>query len=280
MSRPPRAAAWASVAVSLALAWVMVAEVPVAETSVPVPPPSEPPTPVVVALATVALPPPPAPESAAPPTPEAPQVAVLPDANPKPAELKQAPNAPIPETRAPHPEPVEPTTVEVREGRALLRQMEIGDGPSIEIAWPASAQNRARLYDRFVGCHGMVTAVLGQDGRVYRSADAPGTPWDLNPDRYSGFVREAAGDHVAAEADVIFRTQSRHGLRGGLAVRLFPRTVDAAMLGGLRRLVGTRLMNGGSVRARYRLDAGRVIVAEITVDGEAVDGSVAVGCAS
>ena len=227
-----------------------------------------------VLLESISLPPPPI------PVPKAVPVETLkPQPTEKPSSAKEKQPLPSPNEKQ-QPVVVAPTTVDIKDGRILLRQMEVGDGPAVEIAWPENHQQRQVLHKRFVSCYGMVTAVLGSDGYLYRSQDQPGQSWALNADRYSGFVRQASGETVDAEARVISTIQQRHRLSGGTAVRLFPRSVDAMMLGGLQRLIGQGLGGEAALQARYVLDTGSINITDIAVNGVLISGRVQVpsGC--
>ena len=161
------------------------------------------------------------------------------------------------------------TPASLHEGRVLLRQLEAGDGPSIEIAWTKSRHDRVTLHDMLVRCYGMVSAILDPEGRLFRTLDQPGETWRLNLDRYSGFVRQAAGQRGPAETQILTRIRARHAINGGAAVRLFPRVVDAGLLGGLQNLTGARYSVNAAIRARYQLSGATVHITGITVDGQA-----------
>lgn len=163
-------------------------------------------------------------------------------------------------------------------GATLLRLMEHGSGPGIEIAWPDGADARARLYDRLTDCLGMTTVVLGDGKKLFRADDPAGRAWIPNGDRYSGFMRQPEGYLAPAERRKAERIRARHDLTAGApAVRLFPRAVDAALLGGLRRALGTRYTSAERIVGRYRLDGGRVRVVDIAADGEPVAGRIVLG---
>lgn len=49
----------------------------------------------------------------------------------------------------------------VRKGRTLLRILEHGDGPEIQITWPKSSRERDRLFDLLVRCYGVRVALMG-----------------------------------------------------------------------------------------------------------------------
>jgi hypothetical protein len=154
----------------------------------------------------------------------------------------------------------------------MLRLLEHGEGPHIEIAWPESASARRALYDRLTRCLGMRTALIGESQRLYVDDGPAGQAWVLDTDRYSGFMRQPDGALVAGERAVIDRIRARHGGHLRDPVRLFPRRVDAVLLGGLRQAIGGEA--GQVIRARYRLDGGRVLVDAITADNRAVPGRI------
>ena len=58
------------------------------------------------------------------------------------------------------------------------------------------------------------------------------------------------------------------------AVRIFPRHVDALLLGGLQQTVGADRANGAAIRARYAMRQGRILVEAIEADGRAIPGRI------
>ncbi len=303
--RTGAAASVVSLGLSLALAVVLLAMTLSADPAPPLAPrlvePAEPLADPSQApdLAAVFLPPPPhvapqsAPVSVAPPPVEPPLVLEPPTPKEPPAEVVQAPppeppplKPPIPEPvieeaaapvdlrpapkREPRPaqksapKPVEITQEAVREGRALLRLLERGEGPDIEIAWPAAAADRSTLYHLFANCLGMRTVVMSDDGEMF---DTHSDGFDA--DRYSGFVRQPAGRLSAAERRQVEAIRSRHGIRRGRVLRLFPRRVDAILLGALHSIAGADFDQGIRIRARYSAIGNGVKVADIQVDGRA-----------
>ena len=161
------------------------------------------------------------------------------------------------------------------EGRALLRLLEHGAGPAIELAWPKGNAGRQALFARLRGCHGMQVALMDDQGRLFIGDGKPGTAWALNLDRYSGFVRRPSGRQAEAEAREMARLRRHHrGISTSQAVRVFPRHFDAALLGGLRAVLGGKWTDYGSIRARYRLDGRRLVVEGIEADGRRVPGRV------
>ncbi|MBL4720823.1 MAG: hypothetical protein JKY20_06805, partial [Alphaproteobacteria bacterium] len=159
-------------------------------------------------------------------------------------------------------------------GRVLLRQLEAGQGPSIEIAWPSSRPERDALYRVFVRCYGMTTAILSEDDQLFRVKDPAGRPWRLNRDRYSGFLRQATGQAVYAERQTLAQIRARHGLVAGTPIRLFPRRVDAALLGGLHQITNARFGDGVSIRARYQRSGSTVRVLSLRIGGRAMPGEI------
>lgn len=152
--------------------------------------------------------------------------------------------------------------------RTLLRLLEFGKGPSITIAWPAGGNARTRLYQIFTRCLGMRTALLDARGRLYTSDQAPGRNWRPNLDRFSSFMRRPSGVLSDAENREIMAIQKHHSLTEGTPVRLFPRRVDAVLLGGLKRIVGDRYETDANITAAYRLNGSDVMVDNVRVNGD------------
>lgn len=154
--------------------------------------------------------------------------------------------------------------------------LEAGEGPAIEIAWPADAATRSRLYLLFTQCYGMQTALLGSDGALFAAHQPPGTAWQVNRDEISGFVRQPTGALTRAERSQIRALQSRHSRPNATPVRVFPRAVDAAVLGGLRQIVGASYTGFRTIHARYDLAGDRISVVDVRADGGRRAGMVAV----
>lgn len=197
----------------------------------------------------------PVPETQAPETPTPPPVAAAPTpAVAAPPPLPQRPRV-RDEGRA-----VDITPESIREGRTLLRLLERGDGPDIEIAWPAAPRERDLLYRLLRDCFGMRTVVVSADGGIFGAGGFDG-------DRYSGFARQPTGGMSAAERRRVAEIRARDGVESGRVMRLFPRQVDAIVLGALHRIAGDGFANGIRIRARYRLAGDGVRIADINVDG-------------
>lgn len=159
-------------------------------------------------------------------------------------------------------------------GRVLLRMLEHGKGPSIEIAWPQSADNRQRLYSVLTRCYGMQAAVLHHSKALFSADDPPGVSWKLNIDRFSGFLRSPQGADITAERDLFRNIARRHNLNDWTPVRVFPRTVDAVLLGGLEQLVGNQYGSAERIQAYYSLTPSGLTLQNIRVDGRSINGAV------
>ncbi len=187
-----------------------------------------------------------------------------------------APANPAAASTEPLPEPAIHTSPdELAEGRVLLRILETGKGPLVQIAWPDDPAVQTRLYTLLAACHGMETVLLGPGDRLFAANGRKGEAKEINPDSTSTFVRRPVGATTANERDTITRTRQRHGLTEGTPVRLFPRTVDAALLGGLQAAVGPNYLGRRLIRARYRLLGNRVTIDRIDADGTPVTGTIA-----
>jgi hypothetical protein len=173
--------------------------------------------------------------------------------------------------------PTKPTKIEVSakaatSGRVALRILEHGEGPEIELAWPNSVSTSNRLYRRFIACYGMKTAVMDGSGQLY-TATGGANPWRINLDRYSGFVRQVSG-RLSPQESTELRALQRLRRSKVSSVHIFPRSVDARLLGGLGQLLGKSYRSMGHIRASYRMTPSGVSVGEITADGHAVAGEI------
>lgn len=198
-----------------------------------------------------------------------------PTVKPAPPPTKVKPQ-PIKEKPMEVPAVQEVTVAQTTGGRALLRVLEHGKGPLIEIAWPKEARGREALHQTFKTCFGMVNAVMDANGDLYRTSEARGQRWEINLDRYSGFLREASGSLPRSEQGITKTVTCHHGGLGAAGlVRIFPRNVDASLLGGLQAMVGPQYMQAKSIQARYVQANGQVLVRDIFVDGMAREGAIA-----
>ena len=239
----------------------------------PVPRPAPPPVPAPPA----GIEPPAAPEAESPPdtlpNPTREPARALAPPVPEPApELEPATTLPerIPVAAIPPPAPVSPDAETVREGRTLLKLLERGQGPDIEIAWPSASGARARLYETFEACFGMRSVVVGPDGRLFVADGPRGRSWEPDPDRVSGYARQPRGALPPRERDRAAAIRQRHGLSDGRVIRVFPREVDAMLLGALGAVATDDYRAGNRFRARYEIAPGGVRVADIEVNGRPV----------
>lgn len=236
--------------------------------------PSHPPLKPLTPRATLAAPPPPDVKPLAPrrkvaalkPMPVQARAVVSPA---KPVEARKQTSPPAPSAlEAPASETLAPSVDIQTEGRVLLRLLESGNGPRIKIAWPASASAREALYRRLTQCHGMRTAILSKDKKIFLNEGPAGIANSMNLDRSSGFVRHPDGALPTGERSVAKDIRSRHRLSGGTTIRVFPRAVDAALLGGLSSEIGSGYLKRGEITARYRIVDGRVSIGDVTADGQ------------
>lgn len=170
--------------------------------------------------------------------------------------------------------PVVDGTRNRKAGGALLRLLEHGQGPTIEIAWPRRAAARRALYRQLTHCFGVKAAVLVEDSRLYEAAGEAGESWSIDMDRFSGFIRSPQGEAIAEETRVFASIADHHGVVDWRPVRVFPRSVDAALLGGLGAVLGAQYKSAKQIRAAYRWDRTRLVLDDFTVDGRPLAGSV------
>jgi len=172
------------------------------------------------------------------------------------------------------PQPVKhPSARAAATGRVLLRVLEHGEGPAIEIAWPETAVKRAALADHMRRCYGMRLALMNSAGALYADKTPRGSAWRPNLDLYSGFVRRTTGRLPGLERKQVAEIRRRHGPVGA-PVHVFPRRVDALLLGGLQSLIGARYQTASSIRAHYSLSRGALTVGAISIDGRAAPGRI------
>ncbi|MEC7489957.1 MAG: hypothetical protein VYA17_10260 [Pseudomonadota bacterium] len=163
----------------------------------------------------------------------------------------------------------------VASGRVLLRMLEHGKGPIIDIAWPETQKKRQKLYRVLRDCYGMTPTLLVKNRFLYSLEKRPGQAWKPDSDRYSGILRSPIGKTIPEEREMFRNIAARHALSEWRPVRIFPRNIDAVMLRGLRKLIGNTYSSATRVRAYYSLQAGRgLFLGSIEVDGGAVAGTV------
>lgn len=223
-----------------------------------------------------AAPPPPAPRPAPPlatetPKPRPPSVAA--PAPAAPPVTASAPASPVPSGGL-RIDPAEASPV-LTEGRVLLRLLENGRGPAIEIAWPDDEAGANGLYRLLEQCYGMRIALLDAEGRLWGGDGAQPRGGAIDLDRFSGFVREPKGFAPAEESRRAAALKARYaGAETARVVRVFPRAVDAALVGGLRQLLGSRYDGAQTIRAAYVRDGVALAIDAIVVDGVAARGRI------
>ncbi|MDA1100560.1 MAG: hypothetical protein O2967_16405 [Proteobacteria bacterium] len=197
---------------------------------------------------------------------------------PRPARVVETPTVVPSQQLAPvatkAPDDPEPRAV-AAQGRVLLRLLEHGQGPAIELAWPQDAGERAQLYRHFRDCLGMRVALIRRAGELFVADSPPGESWRPNADRYSGFARQPSGRLAAAEREDLRAIARRHDLSPrSSAMRIFPRQVDAQLLGGLEQIMAGSYGQAKEIRARYYLRGDAILVGDIQADGRPVAGSI------
>lgn len=158
------------------------------------------------------------------------------------------------------------------EGRPLLRMLEHGEGPIVEIAWPKHRVARAKLYELLRRCHGLETVLLRDQEILMNTATDAQRVYDT--DRHSGFLRAVIGASPRREREILARLRSRHGDAGTRPARLLSRAFDARLLGGLAGLAGPGYRKANKVTARYAIAGRRVMILAITVDGRDIAGRI------
>jgi hypothetical protein len=118
----------------------------------------------------------------------------------------------------------------------------------------------------------MKTAVMDAAGQLYTS-DSGSRPWRINLDRYSGFVRQVSGRLSSKEASEM-RSLRRVRSTNLTSVRIFPRGIDAQLLGGLGQLLGKTYRAMSKIRASYQMTAHRVSIGKIHADGKRIPGEI------
>jgi len=167
----------------------------------------------------------------------------------------------------------------IEKGRLLLRVLEHGKGPNIEIAWPQSVSERTQLYKTLVSCHGMKIALMNKEGELFINKGTSGQSWFPNMDIFSGYMRQAIGRPVKAEEDATDVIRQRHNLQQvGSLVRIFPRKIDAYLLAGLEGLAGnTRYSQATRITAAYKFSENSISIDSIRFDGRDINGELILG---
>ena len=160
-------------------------------------------------------------------------------------------------------------------GAIALRLIEHGQGPDIQIMWPADISQREEVWTRLTQCMGMIIARLSPNGKLYRLKDPAGQSWSVETDIWSGFMRQADQPATRDEAGLWQAIDGRHGLsRSVQSVRLFPRHMDSVFLGGLSRHIGQPLNQVSHVSAAYTARQNGVLLTDIRINGTDIPGHV------
>ena len=122
----------------------------------------------------------------------------------------------------------------------------------------------------------MQAILMDGAGNLYAATGERGRKWEINLDRYSGFVRQPAGFIASEERASAEAIRRYHGFgRNQGVVRVFPRQVDSVLLGGLQQVLGENYRHTKRIRASYRQDGRTLYVEGIEADGMRVDGRIA-----
>jgi len=168
----------------------------------------------------------------------------------------------------------------VAAGRPLLRLLEHGDGPRIDIAWPTDPRERSALFNTFERCYGMVVALVAENGDLYSDRSTV-APWQINLDYYSGFVRQSGTLSTARERDWSRNIVRRHPTAAGKhPVRVFPRQTDALLMGGLHKLLDGSYRSTKSISARYARVGQTVMIVDVSADGLTIPGRIDLSAAA
>lgn len=209
-----------------------------------------------------------------------PEPVATPAREPGPGRAERVAAVPKPARSSPPPAAVETVAVAnagaARHGGALLRLLELGDGPDIRLGWPEASAEREALHDLLARCHGLTLALMGADGRL-DGVD------EVVVARSSALAREIDGPLARREARRLDDLRIKAGGTGiGRPVRLFDRGFDRRLLGGLARLIERPIAEARTIRAALSARGREVVVDGIQVDGALLPGRIvippSVGC--
>ena len=162
----------------------------------------------------------------------------------------------------------------LEKGRVLLKKLEYGKGPQVEVSWPKELAQKQELYSVFTKCFGMKTAGLNSSNQLFVKSSGGNRALTLNMDTTSGFIREIHGDISRGERDEIIQIEQKHPYQTFESfVRIFPRHVDASLLQGLHLVLGDVFSKAKQINASYRLNGYDVEVSQISADTQIFPGS-------
>jgi hypothetical protein len=96
---------------------------------------------------------------------------------------------------------------------------------------------------------------------------------NINKDATSSFIRRPSGGLSKEEEQVVASIKTKHNLWSGIPVRVFPRSIDAALLGGLKSVIGSQYSLSRSVSAKYFIRGNSIGLGEIRSEGVIINGS-------
>ncbi len=135
---------------------------------------------------------------------------------------------------------------------------------SLEFLWPSDRHSHALIYSRLTECLGVEAGVIDGTGTLYvGTAGGRG----FNGALHSPFMRLV--DQPVDPRELRTIESIRNGRRlthDGRPVRVFRRDHDIRLLAALNRAFGG-LPKDGRVTAEYRMEAGLLYLAELTLDG-------------
>ncbi len=152
-------------------------------------------------------------------------------------------------------------------GRVLLRQLENGKGPEIQIAWPNHPSLKEKIYNILTKCYGMQTARMNSKDELFYSIGPSGVQWAINMDKMSGFIREVSGLTPEAEQSRVRMINRKHPKESFKStIRIFPRVVDAHLLARLRSIAGEKYSKSKNINAAYGIKNNAIFIKNIRLD--------------
>ncbi|NKB59522.1 MAG: hypothetical protein GKS00_24640 [Alphaproteobacteria bacterium] len=121
----------------------------------------------------------------------------------------------------------------------------------------------------------MKTILRAGHAKFYAAGGARGVPMRFDTVRYSSvgrLVSRTASEGERREVDAI---RKHHSVDGSI-YRILPRSLDAALFGGLDRLV-PNLDKARSIEVAYRLEGRQLLVDLISIDGNRAAGTISLG---
>lgn len=148
-----------------------------------------------------------------------------------------------------------PSDAKINTAYHILNQLESGDGPDIQIAWPNTRQDREWLSTTLYRCG--VRLAKWQNGRL--------TAIEPTKEAMSGFIRLVQGQVTAHEQQRLTMLSG-----SGQVVRLFPRKLDATLLAGFDDVLPIDFVRVKTLNARYERHGESLKVTKIRFNDVAV----------